>query len=111
MLGVEDKIWEILMEPMHFYLMIGIFSVLMLLQYMGPVKDFLFSEKWKWLIAPINVVLSSVGIFALKLTGAETIGLKLVIMVLISAVVTLTYEAVAKPLIEALKKRLIKQGG
>lgn len=102
---IEEKIWTILTEPMHFYLLIGVFSVIMLLKWMGPVDEFLF-KKHKYLIAPLNVILSFVGIFALKLTGAETIGLKIVIALLISTVVTFTYEALAKPLIDKIKQRL-----
>ena len=108
---MEEKILEILMSPLHFYLMVGIFCFILLLQWMKPVKDFLFSEKWKWIVAPINVVLSSLGVFALGMTEADGTGMKIVIVLLISAVTTFTYEAVAKPLIEFLKKKLVKQGG
>jgi len=103
--GLEDKIWTILMEPMHFYLMIGVFSIIMLLKWMRPVNDFLFG-KYRFLIAPLNVILSFLGIFVLKLTGAETFGLKIVIALLISTVVTFTYESVGKPLLDGIQNKM-----
>jgi len=103
--GLEEKVWSILMEPSHFYLMIGVFSLIMLLKWMNPVNEFLF-KKYKFLIAPLNVVLSFIGIFALKLTNAETFGLKIVIALLISAVVTFTYESIGKPLMDGIQKKI-----
>lgn len=108
---MEEKILEILLSELHFYLMIGIFSIILMLQWMKPVKKTLFSEKWKFLVAPMNLALSAIGIFGLGMTNADKIGTKIVIMLVISAAVTFTYEAIAKPLIDFLKKRLIKQGG
>jgi len=105
-MGLEQKVVEMLLDSNHVSLLVGVFSVLFLLKSMEPIKATLFTEKWKWLIAPLNLSMSSFGIFALGLTSAQTLGLKIVIALLVSAVVTLTYEAVAKPLTKQIEKRL-----
>lgn len=100
---VEQKIFDVLVTQEHLLLIIGIFSLLLTLRWVAPVKNFLFSEKWKWLIAPLNLVLSCIGVFALGMTTVSTVGMKVIIVLVSSAVVTLTYEGVAKHLISMIE--------
>jgi len=100
---VEQKLMEVLLTQEHLFLLIGIFSFLLTLRWVRPVKEFLFSDKWKWLIAPLNLSLSCLGVFALGMTTVTTLGMKVVIALLASAVVTLTYEGAAKYLIAAIE--------
>ena len=68
---VEEKIVAMLMEPQHFYLIIGILSALFMLKQWVPI---LFSDRWKRLVSVVNLGLSTIGVFLLGLTSATTLG-------------------------------------
>lgn len=108
--SLEDQLVSILLDPNHLYLMIGIFSVLSLLKYMGPTQA-LFSDKFKWLIAPINLGLSFVGVFAFGLTDATTLGMKVIIALAITAFTVLSYETLGKYVFKAAESRISKKNG
>lgn len=93
---LETTITDFVLSDQHIYLLIGVVCIIALLKYITPLQDILFSEKRKWLVAPINVVLSLVGVFALKLTPATTIGLKIIVALVISTFATFAYEALLK---------------
>lgn len=96
-MGVEQQLTDLLLDPKHAMVLIGVFSILFMLKSMAPVQATLFSERWRWAVAPLNLALSSTAIFALGLTNAQTMGLKVVIALTISACVTLSYEGLVKP--------------
>jgi len=113
--GVEGKFLEQLVTIEHIMLTCIVLGIILMLKKMGPLKDTLFSEKWKWLVAPINVTLSTIGVFLLKLTTFATLGMKVAVIVIISALVTFTYEAIFKYVltfgeiaVEWLRKKLTK---
>jgi hypothetical protein len=108
---MEEKLWSLFLTLEHLILLVGIFAFLLILRWMGPVKRFLFSAKWKWLIAPLNLVLSTVGVFALGLTSFTTMNMKVVLMLVASALVTFTYEAVAKHVVSYLEGIVQKKLG
>ena len=97
--GFEDKILDIILNEQHLYLILGIFSLLVILKKINKVGDFLFSTKWNWLVPIINLVLSCVGVFLLKLTTVETIGMKIIVALVITALTSYGYELV-KPLLD-----------
>lgn len=98
---MEEKFFETLMVKEHLFVLLGIFCVILLIKWGGdknPVGKFLFSDTWKWLVAPLNVALSSIGIFALKLTSFESTSMKLMAMLIISAFATYSYELLKYPI-------------
>jgi hypothetical protein len=97
----EERITSLLLYEQHFYLMAGILCVIYLLRLITPVSTIIFSKKWNWVIPVLNFVLSMAGVFILKMTNATTNGMKIVIVVLISAVTSYGYELI-KPLIQKL---------
>lgn len=113
--GVESKFLEQLVTVEHIMLTCIVLGIILMLKKMGPLKDTLFSDKWKWTVAPINVILSSVGVFLLQLTTFDTFGMKVAIVVIISALVTFSYESIFKYVlnfgeivVEWLRKKLTK---
>ena len=102
---VEDKLIELLMSQLHCYLIFGVLSVIYILKTIRPINDFLFSEKWKWLVGPINLALSFFGIFILKLTEVQGVGPKIMVALVISAFSTFAYELVFKHLEMFLRNR------
>jgi hypothetical protein len=100
----EDKILEIILNEQHIYLILGIFSLLVVLKRITIISDFLFSEKWSWIVPILNLVLSLIGIFGLGLTNVETVGMKIIIAFIITAVTTYGYELV-KPILEKIINR------
>jgi len=98
---MEEKILNLLMQDSHFWLAVGIMAFLFFLKSVGPVGDLLFSDRWKWSIPILNLGLSSLGIFVLKMTTVTTLGMKLILVFLITAVTTYGYELV-KPLLKKL---------
>jgi len=107
----EAKIWELFWTTQHLFLFIGIFAIIVFLKQIKPIGKRLFSEKWKWLIAPINLILSGVGIFVLGLTSFTTTNMKIIMMLGTSALVTLTYEAVLKYAIDFIIKKIKERMG
>lgn len=105
-MATEVKIWELFWTIEHLFLFLGIFSVLVMLKWVKPIGKRLFAAKWKWLIAPINLVLSGLGIFVLGLTSFTTTNMKIVMMLGTSAFVTLTYEAILKHAIDFIAKKI-----
>ena len=98
---MEEKFLETLLVKEHLFVLLGIFCILMMIKWGGdknPVGKFLFSDTWKWLVAPLNIALSSIGIFALKLTTFESTNMKIVAMLIISAFATYSYELIKYPL-------------
>lgn len=111
---VEQKMLEILLDPNHLIVIIGIFSVITILKKITPVSMFIFGTKekpstWKWLVVPINLALSSIGIFGFGMTPAKGAGMKGVIVLLITAVTVLMYEAFLKYLVSFIEKKFFKK--
>jgi len=104
----EDKLSELFLTQEHAILLIGIFAVIMLLKWIKPIGKVIFAEKWKWAIAPINLLLSGLGIFVLGLTTFTTTGMKIIMLLVASTFVTFTYEAVLKYAIDYIT-RIIKE--
>jgi hypothetical protein len=90
--ALETKILDLVMIPEHAYLIIGIFGVLMLLKKFTPVANFLFSPKWCFLVVFVNLALSCIGVFLIRLTSFTTIGMKIVLVIVASALCTFAYE-------------------
>ena len=110
-MAVETQIGQLLLSTEHLFLLIGIFSVIMLLKWIKPVGKIIFSNKWKWTVAPINLLLSSLGIFALGLTSFTTTSMKIIMMLGASTLVTFTYEAVLKYAIAYITKKIKEKIG
>ena len=107
-MGLEDKIYEIILNEQHLYLILGIFSLLVVLKRISKIADFLFTPKWNWLVPIINLVLSCVGVFLLKLTPVETIGMKIIVALVITAITTYGYELV-KPVLDKILDKFFKK--
>lgn len=103
---IEDRIVDMLLNQNHFFLVIGIFCFLYVVRAMDPVATFLFSKKWRWLIPLVNLGISAVGVFLLGMTSATTVGMKLVVVLLITAVTSYGYE-LTKPLVKKILKKLL----
>jgi len=93
---VEDKIVNIILSNEHVFLLIGIVGIIYILKQITPISNFVFSEKWKWMVALINLGLSFVGIFVLKLTTLTTLGMKVIMAVTIAGLATAAYEWLIK---------------
>ncbi len=109
MLAIEQKLYAMFVSDQHIALLVGIYAVIMMLREMDVVKAWLFTGWRKSLIAPLNVVLSTIGVFVLKLTSFETMGMKIVIIAVISALVTFTHEAAGKYIVDFLKSKLSRK--
>lgn len=96
---LEERITNFVLDDNHIYLFFGLIAIMALLRYVTPLQKILFTETRKWLAAPINLCLSSVGIFVFKLTPATTTGLKIIVVAILSALTTLLYEAAIKRLV------------
>lgn len=90
----------------HLGLLVGVYSIIMLLRAITPIKERLFTPKWQWLIAPINITLASVGVFLLGLTTFDTFGMQVVMVAFASMFATFTHESVGKYLIDWAVERL-----
>ena len=108
-MSIETKVLEILLNESHFYLMVGIFSFLIILKSIKPVRDFLFSDRWKWIVPILNVGISFCGVFLFGMTNVTTNGMKIVIALLISAVVILAYEGIFKMMSNLITSKLLKK--
>lgn len=97
--ALEDNISNFILDSSHIYLYIGLVCIIAFLRYLDPLKPILFTESRKWLIAPINVALSAIGVFLLGLTPATTLGMKIIVALIISTCVTFTWEAALKRII------------
>jgi hypothetical protein len=95
---VEEKIVSVLMDQLHFWLIGGIIAFLYLLKSIDAIRNTLFSDKYRWLVTPINVVLSFVGVFVLGFTNVKTTSMKIIVMLIISAFATFAYEILIKKL-------------
>lgn len=93
---LETKLIDIMLNQYHVYLLLGIVSVIYILSKITPISNFLFSEKWKWLIVPLNLMLSFFGIFVLRLTEAQETRMKIVFAIILSMLATATYEWILK---------------
>lgn len=102
---IEEKLTELLLSQLHFYLIFGILSIIYILKTIKPINDFIFSDNWKWLIGIINMGLSFFGIFVLKLTEIQEIGPKIMVALVISAFSTFAYELVFKHIEVFLRNR------
>lgn len=103
---LETKLLDIMLSQYHLYLLFGIVGVIYLLSKITPIATFLFSEKWKWLIVPLNLILSFFGVFVLKLTEAQETRMKLVFAVVLSMLATATYEWLLKHVDSLVAKKL-----
>lgn len=103
----EVKIIELLLAQSHFWLMIGIFCVLYIIRAITPIGKFLFCKKWQWLIPLINLGLSIGGVFVLGMTNATTLAMKVVVVVLITAITAYSYE-LTKPIFKKILSLLFK---
>lgn len=101
----EVKIYDMLMYPDHFWVMVGIFCVMYCLRFIQVIDRFLFCPPWKFLLVIINIGLASIGIFGLGMTSAKTFGMKIIIVFLISAVTLLAHE-ITKPILRAVIKKI-----
>ena len=97
---VEKKLLETFVTESHIGLLIGVYGVLWLLKSIDPIKERLFTVKWKWVISIINTALSFTGVFALGLTDFTTTGMKVILALFISALATYTHESLGKYIIE-----------
>ncbi len=93
---LEGKLLEILLNQYHLYLLFGIVGVIYMMSKITPIANFLFSDKWKWLIVPLNLTLSFFGIFVMKMTDAQEIKMKIVFAIILSMMATATYEWLIK---------------
>jgi hypothetical protein len=107
----ESQIVEQILSLQHLLLVLGLYSVIGFLKYMRPVREFLFSEKWNWLIAPVCLVLAILAVWVLDLTTFETNGMKAVAVVFISMAVTWTHEAMIKHLLKLFQSVIKKKTG
>ena len=89
---IETKIVDLIMVPSHLYLLIGVFGILSLLKKITPISDFLFVKN-SYLVVPISLALSCIGVFALGLTEFTTFNLKVILVIVASAVCTFGFEA------------------
>lgn len=103
---IENKLMEILLNQYHLYLLLGIVGIIYMLSKITPISNFLFSEKWKWLIVPINLSLSFFGIFVMKLTEAQETRLKVIFAIVLSMLATATYEWILKHIDQVVVKKL-----
>ena len=92
----EQKLGELLMQQSHFLLLLGIVGVIYALKYITPISNWLFSDTWKWLIAPINLGLSFFGIYILKLTDIQQGNVKAMVAIVIATFATAAYEWIIK---------------
>jgi hypothetical protein len=102
---VEEKLTELLLSQLHFYLLLGIISIIYFLRQVGPINVFLFSDKWRWLVGVLNIAMSFVGVFVLNLTEVQGIGPKAMIALIISAFSTFAYELVFKHIEQFLRNK------
>lgn len=111
---MEEKFLSLLLDELHIYLFIAIICIIYLLKNIGPIKRFVWGtpeqpSKWKWLVTPMNVVLSSVGIWVFNFTPFTTNNMKIVTVLVISATATFLYELAIKHLEELVKTRFLKK--
>ena len=101
----EQQLLDMFLTTEHLILFIGLFSIMLLLKWIKPISDFLFSEKWKWMIAPINLGFSTLGVFVLNYTTFTSTNMKIMMVLVASTAVTFTYEAMAKYIIDYITKK------
>ena len=94
-----------LMQQNHFLLLLGIVGIIYALKYITPISNWLFSDNWKWLIAPINLTLSFFGIFILKLTNIQEWNVKAMVAIIIAMVATAAYEWIIKYLDQFIRSK------
>jgi len=111
---MEEKIFSMLVTEEHIGLVLGIFSILYMLKTCKRISSYLFSSedgtpgKGRWLVAPINLVLSAVGVFLLGLTTFTTLGMKVVTVFIASCTTTFGYEVIKNILKKLIAKLLGK---
>lgn len=112
--NLEGVFSEQVFSEEHLGLLVAVYSIIMLLRAITPIKERLFTPKWQWLIAPINIALASIGVFVLGLTTFETLGMKVVMVAFASMFATFTHESIGKYLVdwavERLKSKIAKNG-
>lgn len=104
---IEEKLTVILLNQLHFYLLSGIVSIIYILKQITPISNFLFSDKWKWLVGILNVALAFIGIFILNLTEVQGFGPKAMVALIISAFGTFAYELIIKHLDQFLRNKFV----
>jgi hypothetical protein len=103
---MEDKLHEMFFTTEHVLLVGYIFAVLVILKWLPKIGKWLFAEKRKVLIAPINLALSALGIYVFGLTTFTTNGMKAAMLFIASAFVILTYEAILKYIINFIADKI-----
>jgi len=94
--GIEQRLEDMLMQQNHFLLLLGIVGIIYALKYITPISTWLFSDNWKWLIAPLNLAMSFFGIFVLKLTDIQQANVKAMVAIVIAAFATISWEWIIK---------------
>jgi hypothetical protein len=108
---VETKLVDLLLDGNHFLLLLGIVALIWSLTLCRPVSEFLFvtpdgkKSRWQWLVMPINLALSLVGVFLLGLSPLTEVGPRLMVALLISALATASWEWAIKYLDGWIRKR------
>ena len=96
---MEEKLIELICSAKHLLLLGGLVSILAMLRKIPVVADWLFGSEnkvdKKWLIGPLNLLLSLVGVFA-GLTDFESASMKVAVAVIVSAMATYSWEALIK---------------
>lgn len=98
--NLEHEFSDQVFSEEHIGLLVGVYSIIMLLRAITPIKEWLFTAKWQWLIAPINIGLATVGVFLLGLTTFDTIGMQIVMVAFASMFATFTHESIGKYLVD-----------
>jgi len=100
----ENKFIELLTDSNHIYLAIGIFCLLYIIRKVKYI-NIIFEDKYSWTIPIINLILSFIGIFILKMTPSVSVGQKICIVFVITATTSYVYK-LTKPILWAIAKKI-----
>jgi predicted membrane channel-forming protein YqfA (hemolysin III family) len=103
---IEIKLLDIILNQYHLYLLLWIVGIIYMLGKITPISNILFSEKWKWMIVPLNLALSFFGMFVMKMTDVQETKLKIVFAIIVSMMATATYEWFIKRIDQIAEKKL-----
>ena len=76
-----------------------------ILRFIKVVERTIFQPPWKFIPVLLNITLSSMGVFVLGMTSAKTVGMKIIMVLLISAVTLMAHE-ITKPILRAVIKKI-----
>lgn len=97
--NLEERIVTFVLDEQHIYLFFALIGIMALLRYVPLFQKYVFSEKMKWVAAPLNVAFSALGVFLLHMTPAVTMGAKIFVVIAESTLATFLYEAAIKRLV------------